>query len=159
MGQKYMYFDHYTTREGLSSNMVTALSQDGNGHVWVATDFGLNRFNGSTFKRFGSASYPSLYRDDILYLHPQGKDGLLLGGYNGFLMRYDAKSDSFADVSPADFVRLITKVFSVSIRLQMADCLSTPPMAYTSMTVFTSDLSIHFHYIARLPLQHLFHEY
>lgn len=103
MGQKYMYFDHYTTREGLSSNMVTALSQDGNGHVWVATDFGLNRFNGSTFKRFGSASYPSLYRDDILYLHPQGKDGLLLGGYNGFLMRYDAKSDSFADVSPADF--------------------------------------------------------
>ena len=100
MGQKYMYFDHYTTREGLSSNMVTALSQDGNGHVWVATDFGLNRFNGAILQAVLARPVIRVFTDDIRACIRRARmvSGLL-GGYNGFLMRYDAKSDCFRCVA------------------------------------------------------------
>lgn len=41
---------------GLSNNYVMGISQDKNGFVWVATESGLNRFDGSSFKPFKAAN-------------------------------------------------------------------------------------------------------
>ncbi len=45
-------FDHITTANGLSSNGVTDVIQDGDGFYWIATNNGLNRFDGTNFKIF-----------------------------------------------------------------------------------------------------------
>src|SRR5256885_13013723 len=45
-------FQHYTTKEGLSDNYVTGLTQDSTGFMWIATSHGLNRFDGLTFTQF-----------------------------------------------------------------------------------------------------------
>lgn len=50
-------FNHLTETDGLSSNSVTSISQDGNGIIWVATNNGLNRFDGYGFVNF----YADLY--------------------------------------------------------------------------------------------------
>ena len=45
-------FYHLTTANGLSSNRVTAMLQDRDGFYWIATQDGLNRFDGSNCKVF-----------------------------------------------------------------------------------------------------------
>src|SRR5689334_12639068 len=49
-------FDHYTTANGMSNNIVTGLEQDSAGYVWIATGGGLNRYDGSRFIQFHSTS-------------------------------------------------------------------------------------------------------
>ena len=49
-------FEHYTKAEGMSHNTVIGLAQDSTGYVWVATSYGLNRYNGSRFVQFHSNS-------------------------------------------------------------------------------------------------------
>ncbi|HEY3386772.1 MAG TPA: two-component regulator propeller domain-containing protein [Saprospiraceae bacterium] len=43
-------FEHLTTDHGLSSNKVEGILQDRDGFYWVATQNGLNRFDGTNFK-------------------------------------------------------------------------------------------------------------
>lgn len=45
-------FVHYGVREGLSNDIVTSITQDGMGYIWVGTDDGLNRFDGDRFETF-----------------------------------------------------------------------------------------------------------
>jgi ligand-binding sensor domain-containing protein len=45
-------FSHLTERDGLSNNLVRAIVQDGDGLIWIATENGLNRFDGYGFKTF-----------------------------------------------------------------------------------------------------------
>lgn len=45
-------FTRFTTANGLSDNYITGLEQDANGYVWVSTNKGINRFDGSAFKVF-----------------------------------------------------------------------------------------------------------
>jgi ligand-binding sensor domain-containing protein/two-component sensor histidine kinase len=50
-------FIRYTIQDGLSDNGVTGLAQDENGFVWIGTKNGLNRFDGSEFRKvFRSAN-------------------------------------------------------------------------------------------------------
>jgi ligand-binding sensor domain-containing protein len=45
-------FSHVTERDGLSNNFVRSIVQDGDGLIWIATENGLNRFDGYGFKSF-----------------------------------------------------------------------------------------------------------
>ena len=67
-------FHHLTTKNGLSSNRVNKVIQDREGFYWIATEDGLNRFDGSSCKIFrnikndstslGSNSCLNLLEDD-----------------------------------------------------------------------------------------------
>ncbi|PJJ76129.1 two component regulator with propeller domain [Thermoflavifilum aggregans] len=45
--------------DGLSSNMVTDVVQDGDGYLWIATDDGLNRYDGTEIRTFYANSNQS----------------------------------------------------------------------------------------------------
>ena len=47
-------FYHLTTKNGLSSNRANGVIQDREGYYWIATQDGLNRFDGSSCKVFRS---------------------------------------------------------------------------------------------------------
>ncbi|HEY1872709.1 MAG TPA: two-component regulator propeller domain-containing protein, partial [Chitinophagaceae bacterium] len=49
-------FTLYTKQQGLSHNVITGIAQDSTGYLWVATAFGLNRFNGNNFVQFHSSN-------------------------------------------------------------------------------------------------------
>lgn len=51
ISQEYNYY-HYDVKNGLSGNTVYAIDQDKDGFLWVATETGLSRFDGSHFKNF-----------------------------------------------------------------------------------------------------------
>lgn len=43
-------FDSFGAKEGLSMNTVTDIVNDKEGHLWIATQAGLNRYDGKRFK-------------------------------------------------------------------------------------------------------------
>jgi ligand-binding sensor domain-containing protein len=43
----------YTTRDGLSGNIVYSIAHDANGVMWFGTDNGLARFDGKAWKTYG----------------------------------------------------------------------------------------------------------
>ena len=49
-----MFVQRFTTQNGLSSNKVNDIVQDGNGFIWLATNAGLERYDGYAFKSFHS---------------------------------------------------------------------------------------------------------
>jgi ligand-binding sensor domain-containing protein len=49
-------FRHYTVKDGLPSRETYFVSQDSKGYIWVCTDAGIARFNGSSFKIFDSST-------------------------------------------------------------------------------------------------------
>jgi hypothetical protein len=55
-----MEFTCFTRSEGLSNNFISGIVQDPTGYIWVATNKGLNRFDGRSFANFyqGSAELP-----------------------------------------------------------------------------------------------------
>ena len=56
LGQYSVESQVYTTRDGLPSNEIEEIMQDSRGFVWIATDKGLSRFDGYTFKNFSGFS-------------------------------------------------------------------------------------------------------
>jgi hypothetical protein len=45
-------FIHYTIRDGLSSDIVSSITQDAMGYIWIGTHDGLNRFDGNHFETY-----------------------------------------------------------------------------------------------------------
>ncbi|WP_207632916.1 sensor histidine kinase [Foetidibacter luteolus] len=60
-------FTRYTTAEGLSSNVVTGIVQDNKGFIWIATSNGLNRFDGSSFKKFDKSTPKTSLPNNYIY--------------------------------------------------------------------------------------------
>ena len=50
----------YTTDMGLSSSLINQIFQDQQGFVWVATEYGLNKFDGLRFYQL-SACFGRLF--------------------------------------------------------------------------------------------------
>ncbi|HLF62216.1 MAG TPA: two-component regulator propeller domain-containing protein, partial [Saprospiraceae bacterium] len=78
-------FEYLTTEQGLSSNKVQDIIQDRDGFYWIATQNGLNRFDGTSFKiyRHETANNTSLTHNSCIVL-AEGKNGdIWVGTYKG----------------------------------------------------------------------------
>ncbi len=47
--QKCYLFKHYTVKDGLPNNTIYSINQDRKGYLWIATDGGICRYDGSKF--------------------------------------------------------------------------------------------------------------
>ena len=66
-----MKFRRLDTRDGLSNTQVNSIVRDSRGQVWIATPYGLNRYDGYRVRSFyshanDSTTMPVSYVDDIL---------------------------------------------------------------------------------------------
>lgn len=100
--QERARFDHFTTKNGLQSNRVYSITQDSLGFIWVATDFGVCRFDGTSFRSFQRSEYPEMARDEMLAVAGYG-NGVLVGSSNGLLIQYDPDKDKFINRRPEEF--------------------------------------------------------
>ena len=90
-------FHHLTMEDGLSNNEVTAIIQDTNGYIWIATGDGLDRYDGYNFKVFrhdpGDPGSVAANFIRTLYEDPQGR--LWVGTFSSGLDLYDSTTGSF----------------------------------------------------------------
>lgn len=45
-------FEHFSTKDGITQNYITAIVQDSLGYIWFSTQFGLNKFDGYNFTSY-----------------------------------------------------------------------------------------------------------
>ncbi len=90
-------FNHLSNEDGLSSNNVYEIIQDRLGFLWIATDDGLNKFNGYDFKifRHDPSNKNSLSGNSIWALIEDSKGKIWAGTKNGWLDCYDQVTERF----------------------------------------------------------------
>src|SRR5215470_17971143 len=89
-------FYQLNTSSGLSSNRTQDIIQDREGFYWIATQDGLNRFDGSYCKvyRYNRNDSNSLPHNNCIYLLEDDNGDIWIGTQMG-LSRYKKKEDKF----------------------------------------------------------------
>ena len=92
-------FQRINTSRGLSNNTVIAIIQDNKGFIWIGTDDGLNRFDGSTFKQFKPQpkNANSLRHNITKVIFEDSKGKIWIGTDGGGLSMYDPELESFTN--------------------------------------------------------------
>lgn len=94
----------FTTDNELSSSMINKVYQDKDGIVWIATEDGLNRYDGAKFTVYKNEKNnpSSLQSDYVRVLFEDSKGRFFVGTLNG-LQTYDRATNTFTTV-PMRFV-------------------------------------------------------
>jgi ligand-binding sensor domain-containing protein/AraC-like DNA-binding protein len=85
--EKYIHHA-WGTREGLPQNTVHGIVQDDIGYLWIGTDLGLVRFDGSRFKTFNKENNPAILNNSITSLLIAKDKTMWIGTYGGGVTRY-----------------------------------------------------------------------
>jgi signal transduction histidine kinase/DNA-binding response OmpR family regulator/streptogramin lyase len=90
-------FAHLTINDGLSQSSANDILQDHQGFLWVATQDGLNRFDGYRFEvmRHDADDLRSLSSNNISSVYEDSRGTIWVGTTNGTLHRFDRQSNSF----------------------------------------------------------------
>lgn len=97
-------FEHYTADEGLSSNSVWAVMQDEKGFIWLATSYGLNRFDGQQFKTWthNPQDSTSLGFNRLKRLYPGSNGDIWISSIGQGLSRYRHRHNDFVNYHYSD---------------------------------------------------------
>jgi signal transduction histidine kinase/ligand-binding sensor domain-containing protein/DNA-binding response OmpR family regulator len=87
------------TADGLSNNYVRSLCQDAHGYVWVATDMGLNRYDGSHFTTYYKEN-SGLLSNELNWVLADGQnpDWVWISTQRDGLCRYDYATGTIQSV-------------------------------------------------------------
>lgn len=99
-------FQRYSVLDGLSQCYVNAIIQDHKGFIWVATNKGINRFDGYNFNIYMGGSNDSLGPHMISGMFEDSRNRLWVGSFsgNGNLFLYNRERDEFTAVfNASDF--------------------------------------------------------
>lgn len=77
------YSQSYSVENGLSGGLISAITQDADGFLWVGTDAGLVRFDGLTFEMWGTHGEPPLPDNNVRSLITAHDGTLWVGFRNG----------------------------------------------------------------------------
>lgn len=91
-----IYIERYTIDDGLPNNAVRSMVQDARGFLWVATEYGLCRFDGRSFivYRHDERDSTTISANTVHALFFDQQQRLWVGTENG-LCRYEPRSNSF----------------------------------------------------------------
>jgi len=92
-----MYFEHLTMRDGLSMSTVNSILQDSQGYVWLATEAGLNRYDGYTVRQFRrERGNEHALASDYVWSIPEDSHGdLWLATDGGGVARWERATETF----------------------------------------------------------------
>lgn len=88
-----LHFRHYNIENGTSSNGISSILQDSKGYIWLGTDNGLNRFDGTefTFYQKKNPRYDNFQSTMITTLCEANQNELWLGTENGIYIYHQEK--------------------------------------------------------------------
>ena len=92
-----MYFEHLTVHDGLSMSTISSILQDSQGYIWLATESGLNRYDGYTVRQFRRerGNQHGLASDYIWSIAEDAHGDLWLATDGGGVARWDRRTETF----------------------------------------------------------------
>ena len=96
--QNKLYFDHLTTKNGLSQNDVNCIYQDQQGFLWFGTHDGLNKYDGYEFKTYNldPNDENSINSNLIFSIAGDKNDNLWIGTSDKGINYFDKNLQKFA---------------------------------------------------------------
>lgn len=88
-------FEHITVEDGLAHNRVWHILQDSKGFLWLATGYGLSRYDGYKFTNFRQGGESTLSRDAVWAVYEDHAGTIWAGTYGGGLNKFDAATQTF----------------------------------------------------------------
>lgn len=103
-GQTKNYiFNNINVKDGLSHSIVTSITEDDYGFIWIGTQDGLNRYNGYEAEQFYSSGAGNKVSDSwVTKLYEDTHGDVWVCYRNGLLDRYYYKKDTFFHYTPCD---------------------------------------------------------
>ncbi|MDN5288500.1 MAG: histidine kinase [Mucilaginibacter sp.] len=97
--QNPLKFSYLTVDDGLSHTDAKEIKQDKQGFIWIATLFGLDRYDGHAIKRFYNTNVPknNSFRNRIRSMCLDENDKIWLGSEDG-IQFFDPRSEKYIDV-------------------------------------------------------------
>jgi ligand-binding sensor domain-containing protein/anti-sigma regulatory factor (Ser/Thr protein kinase) len=102
----YLKFNHYFPKDGFPNALITDLSQDRQGFLWIATSAGISRFDGHSFRTYRFHAQTSSPDDTRPVFANDDRGFLWLMSQRG-LYRYDPDADSLIAIKTPLSVGLI----------------------------------------------------
>lgn len=90
---------HWTIRDGLPHNTVTAIVQDNDGFLWFGTDNGVTRFDGDNFEIFNTLNTKEIKSNAITSLLVASDQTIWIGTHGGGITRYYPHAHQFKNYS------------------------------------------------------------
>ncbi len=90
----------FTADDGLSCTLFNSIYQDTNGNIWIATEDGLNRYDGvklTTYRNIPGDPH-SLAHNYVKAVMEDSDGHLLIGSYGGVQL-YDPRTDTFSEAA------------------------------------------------------------
>lgn len=113
----------FTVSEGLTSGNVQKITQDRQGFIWIATEYGLHRYDGyqfTAYKQNQNSEY-HVNHSFITAVTPRNNYGVWVGTISG-LNKYDAEKGSFTHYYFYENSRKLFKPVSDIIPLSNGSC-------------------------------------
>jgi ligand-binding sensor domain-containing protein len=92
LSQHHLSFDRITQQQGLSSASVLRICRDVSGAMWFATDMGVDRYDGYSFRTF---------KTGLVSICPDDRGYIWLGSPFKGLFCYDIANDTLISYAPA----------------------------------------------------------
>ena len=127
-----LHFKQYTTANGLVNNMVELIIEDQAGKLWIATEYGISRFNpeAETFENFffSASMQGNVHNSNSALLLENGN--LLFGTNHGLSIIDPTRVTSNSTLSDITFTDL--KVNGISVHPNDKDSPLTEALTYTN---------------------------
>lgn len=98
-GQNYeLAYQQLTTEDGLSNNFVTSIIQDNDGFIWIGTQEGLNRYDGTGFKVYKINPKKKYHlKNNFITCLSKSKENIWIGTQGG-LAKLNIERDTIAEI-------------------------------------------------------------
>ncbi len=97
--QSFPYkFNYLTVDEGLSHTDANDIIQDKQGYIWIATYFGLDRYDGYTIKQYYNSNIPinNAFKNRIICIYPDSIGNIWLSTEDG-LQCFNSRLEKYTD--------------------------------------------------------------
>ncbi len=112
--QSFPYKINYlTVNEGLSHTDANYIAQDEKGFIWVATFFGLDRYDGYSIKRYYNSNDPinNAFKNRLNCLYPDREGNIWIGTEAG-IQCFDVKTETYIDYGTINSPKTaLTKIY------------------------------------------------
>jgi len=92
--QEY-HVSYMDVSSGLSNNYVRNMIEDDFGFKWIATEGGLNKYDGRSFQIFKPSNTPALKNENIEVVYKDSSGDLWIGTKSGGLSFYNSRTEQF----------------------------------------------------------------
>jgi len=116
------YLTNYSVEDGLSQSLVNQTIQDKYGYIWIATKYGLNRFDGYEFEQIPGPKN-SFASDGIVHMSALQNGKLLISTYFSGAYLLDPKTLQSEHIFSGKLTQISTEVTPIDYMVEINDSL------------------------------------